>query len=368
MEAFLIDEWRRALDGEPVDVHDRASQATARSRALELGSRLAVPADVLERTDLVIHELAELQLRYGSGAITTRPSTRGDERGLEVIAVCRSADLGELTNVRLAPRPAQGTPTILRAVTDVDFDVRRGEALMVRARIFARHVPRHLEVGVFGRAFEETPPSGDHLAVHRQQNEDVEELTVGVCDGLGHGAEAHDAARLAIEAMGRELRREPLMPLDALTRAIDSAIAGTRGAAMTIARLVSSHIDTERRVSVSAVGNVDAWVFSGRGLDSLAPVTTAESLGPGLRVRRLPGIAGVLGAKRSRALRVHVEHEPIAPKGALIIASDGVALIRTEQDVAFLSSDLRRMHVAGVARRIVERSGRADDALAVVIH
>jgi phosphoserine phosphatase RsbX len=72
----------------------------------------------------------------------------------------------------------------------------------------------------------------------------------GVLDGLGHGAPASDAAICGVEVLSRH-RNEPL---DVLVRHCHRALAGTRGAAMTLAR-IDFDADT---VSWIGVGNVNA--------------------------------------------------------------------------------------------------------------
>jgi phosphoserine phosphatase RsbX len=72
----------------------------------------------------------------------------------------------------------------------------------------------------------------------------------GVLDGLGHGAPAWDAATSGIKVLSRH-RSEPL---DVLIRHCHRALAGTRGAAMTLAR-IDFDADT---VSWIGIGNVTA--------------------------------------------------------------------------------------------------------------
>src|ERR1700756_1028062 len=72
----------------------------------------------------------------------------------------------------------------------------------------------------------------------------------GVLDGLGHGAAASEAARSGVEVLSRS-RAEPL---DLLIRLCHRALAETRGAAMTLAR-IDFDADT---MSWIGIGNVTA--------------------------------------------------------------------------------------------------------------
>ena len=56
---------------------------------------------------------------------------------------------------------------------------------------------------------------------------------IGALDGLGHGAEAAEAASLGVDVL-RAARAEPL---DVLVQRCHRALSGTRGAAMTLVRI-----------------------------------------------------------------------------------------------------------------------------------
>ena len=73
---------------------------------------------------------------------------------------------------------------------------------------------------------------------------------IGVLDGLGHGAEAAEAANCGVEVL-RNARSEPL---DVLVQRCHRALSGTRGAAMTLAR-IDFRTDT---LSWVGIGNVAA--------------------------------------------------------------------------------------------------------------
>src|SRR5207248_8737427 len=73
---------------------------------------------------------------------------------------------------------------------------------------------------------------------------------VAVVDGLGHGPEAARAARAAITT----LAAEPAAPVTLLVQRCHTALASTRGAALTVASINAQ----EGVVSWLAVGNVAA--------------------------------------------------------------------------------------------------------------
>ncbi|MBV8967310.1 MAG: SpoIIE family protein phosphatase [Mycobacteriaceae bacterium] len=100
----------------------------------------------------------------------------------------------------------------------------------------------------------------------------------GVLDGLGHGAAAQEAAACAIDVLCR-YRSDPL---DVLIRHCHRALADTRGAAMTLAR-IDFDADT---ISWIGIGNVTAALVakSPSGID----VRSSALLTGGIVGYRLP--------------------------------------------------------------------------------
>jgi hypothetical protein len=98
---------------------------------------------------------------------------------------------------------------------------------------------------------------------------------VVVVDGLGHGPDAHRAARVALEAAAREAG-EPAAVVDACHHALRS----TRGAALAVA-----DVDREQgRVRFAGVGNVTGAVLAGARRQNLVSLNGTAGHGS-LRLR-----------------------------------------------------------------------------------
>ena len=124
---------------------------------------------------------------------------------------------------------------------------------------------------------------------------------IGVLDGLGHGAEAAEAANCGVEVL-RNARSEPL---DVLVQRCHRALSGTRGAAMTLAR-IDFRTDT---LSWVGIGNVAA--------DLVAKHPA------GVEVRSSARLAGgIVGYRIPEVLTP--QEVPIRPGDLLVIASDGI--------------------------------------------
>ena len=159
----------------------------------------------------------------------------------------------------------------------------------------------------------------------------------GVLDGLGHGAAASAAARCGVETLSRS-RTEPL---DVLIRLCHRAMAETRGAAMTLAR-IDFDADT---VSWIGIGNVNG-----------ALVAKSPS---GVDVRSSTLLtAGIVGYRLPETLLT--QNISMGPGDLLVLASDGI----TENH---LDSVDFSVPAAVITEKILREHGKdSDDALVLV--
>jgi phosphoserine phosphatase RsbX len=125
---------------------------------------------------------------------------------------------------------------------------------------------------------------------------------LGVLDGLGHGAEAAEAANCGVDVLG-EARAEPL---DILVKRCHRALSNTRGVAMTLAR-IDFRVDT---VSWVGIGNV------------AADLVAKHPAGVKVRSSALL-VGGIVGYRVPEVLAP--QEVPIRPGDLLVFASDGIA-------------------------------------------
>jgi hypothetical protein len=166
-------------------------------------------------------------------------------------------------------------------------------------------------------------PSGDVAMILRVAGG----VLVAVVDGAGHGPLAREVAdRALVEVVDR--------PLAEIVVRMNDALQGSRGAAVTLARIGGGV------VTLYGVGNVAACVISPD------------------RVHRYLPSAGMLG-RRHRAAAVE-RMFPVDPQGCVLLATDGV------------SSDIDTRQVAGrsaihIAQHVLRNHAKAhDDALVFV--
>lgn len=123
----------------------------------------------------------------------------------------------------------------------------------------------------------------------------------GVLDGLGHGAAAAGAASHALET----LRRDPAAPLDALIQRCHHALAQTRGAAITLAR-------------IDFAAHTLSWI----GVGNVAADLVAKSPS-GIEVRSSALLTGgIVGYRIPDTLPMRAV--PLAPGDLLVMATDGI--------------------------------------------
>lgn len=189
----------------------------------------------------------------------------------------------------------------------------------------------HVEWGQAARAL--SGPSGD-LAIVRPFDDGA---LVAVVDGLGHGAEAAEAARLAGEQLERYARESPI----ALLRRCHEALRGTRGAVMSLASF-NTRDDTMTWVGV---GNVEGVLSRAQPVQGATRETVL--LRGGVVGYDLPPLQAFVVA--------------VAPGDTLVFATDGV---RPE----FTGGLRPSIPPARQAEELMARYGKVtDDALILVV-
>jgi len=161
-------------------------------------------------------------------------------------------------------------------------------------------------------------------------------VLAAVVDGLGHGHEAAEAARMAVAT----LEQFPFEPLPTLFRRCHERLRGTRGVVMSAASFRAG----ERTMLWLGVGNVE-------GVIKRATPRSPSS-------DRLLLRGGVVG---SYLPRLDVSLLPAHPGDMLIFASDGVRS-------SFADEEPRALPPQRAADRILARHGRGtDDALVLIV-
>jgi len=185
-------------------------------------------------------------------------------------------------------------------------------------------------IAVAARPHPREQVSGDAWAIDWHEGA----CRLAVIDGLGHGPEAAAAAARACAALAAQPK---LGPVEALAACHD-ALAGTRGAAISIAQ-----IDPPAELlTYAGIGNVDAQLWQG---------------GTSQRPIAYRGIVGVT-YRTVRSFAV-----PLAPAWLLILHSDGVSA----RFDAFAVPDEAKTDPQTLADLVLERWGQQTDDATVLV-
>jgi anti-sigma regulatory factor (Ser/Thr protein kinase) len=285
---------------QPLVVDEPSQIGEARRRILDLATATGLDEDLQGRLALVVNELGSNLVKHGSGGVLLVRAIEAPA-AVEVLAIDRGAGMASVADCfrdgySTAGSPGTGLGAVQRLTSLVDVYTMRPGGTVIVARVSKKGRPGDgavvLEVGTVSvpRTGEEV--CGDGFAVA----DDQEFPSLMVVDGLGHGLGAADAARLAVRAF----EAAPGLPPGAQVAAIHDALRGSRGAAVSVAR-----IDRARGlVTYSGLGNV-AGAIVARGTS-----------------RRMVSANGTAGHD---AGRIHEFTYPWSDEAVLVMHSDGLA-------------------------------------------
>jgi anti-sigma regulatory factor (Ser/Thr protein kinase) len=323
-----------------VPVIESSQVAEARRLALRSAAGLGFSEAESGRVALVVTEIATNLVKHGAqGEVLIRDLEPEGRQGLEVLALDKGPGMENVSECMRDGYSTAGSHGnglgAIRRLSDA-FDVYsapgKGTALAVRFLLkgcAARNLP--FEIAGFSVAVKGEQVCGDAWAFQATS----ESATVLAVDGLGHGFQAEEAARGAMEVF----EHSPDLPPVELLNSIHLKIRSTRGAAAAIA-----WIDFPRQVlHYAGVGNLSGVIVSGN------------------EARHLVSMNGTLGHE-IRALRKF--EYPWPPGSALILHSDGLSARWDLKDYPGLLRKPAAL-IAGVLYRDAKRE--RDDATAVVL-
>lgn len=334
MAALSPPVWASGTGGSAwwLDHPSRIGEVRRRIRAL--AGQLAWPEHRTEQAAIVASEMASNVVRHAGSGWLLAQRVGG---AVELLALDRGPGMRDPDRCFDDGFSTAGTAGIglgaIRRLSDThELHTRPGAGTVLFARLGAPP-PFGLRLAAAARPFPGQSVSGDGWRIERRA--DVVRLVV--TDGLGHGPAAAAAADAAEAAFAATPGHEPA----ALLAALDEGLAGTRGAAATVAVI---HLD-RGELCFAGVGNVAALLESGEVKASLVPRF------------------GVLGAGPPVG-RVQTACHPWGPRSRLVVHSDGIS----ERWRAGVRRSRRRTRPALLAGRILrDYLRRTDDAACVVL-
>ncbi|MCD9902330.1 ATP-binding protein [Streptomyces sp. MT29] len=346
---------------------DPEMPSAARGAAATLARRIGLEGYRASEVALAVTEAAtNLQRHANRRALLLRVLRTPDRAGVEFVTVDTGPGMADVEAALADGTSTAGTLGIglgaLARLADV-FDIHSvpGRGTVIAAQFWAREAmaePAGREPSVASgltRPISGETTCGDAWAVRVDPGTDHDPrsgavpsgssvpsapspepaILVMLCDGLGHGPMAALAGEAAVTAFRRSTARHP----EGLLRDIHTALRGTRGGAVAVARVEPS----AQRLLYCGIGNVSGVLL---GPDSRNGLLSA------------PGIVG----QQMRSLRTF--ELPLKPGGALVMHSDGL----TERWKADDVPGLLRHTPAVMAGQLLREAGvRRDDAGIVVV-
>jgi anti-sigma regulatory factor (Ser/Thr protein kinase) len=285
-------------DGRWFAVEERGSTGAVRRAATALGDQLGLAEDRLAALNIAVAELASNLVKHASaGVMLLRPVRADGQAGVEAIAVDSGPGMVDLRLSAVDGHSTSGTLGIgLGAIArqaswyDAHSVPRRGTVLAIQ--VWPKRPPEPSRMSGLTRPMTGEVVSGDGFAVRLSDGRPQ----VLMCDGLGHGPLAANAAQAASRAFREAPTERPATTVERLHR----ALTHTRGAALAVAELdVAAGL-----VRYSGLGNIAGAVLSGTARRGMISV---------------PGIAGHQG----RGIREYVY--PLAGGATVLMHTDGIA-------------------------------------------
>jgi anti-sigma regulatory factor (Ser/Thr protein kinase) len=340
-----------------MEVRDEAQVGAVRRAVHMYASRMGFTERELAEVDIVVQEVGTNAARYATGGGQIHfTDTLGAEPGLEIFYTDRGPGIYDLERVvRDGVSTGGSLGAGLGAVRRLmdEFEVystvqstarlaslaRRtthGTALLLRkwvaaARLSDRtHAATARRIGVWTRPHPNEDQNGDAYFVRRR----AAQTLLAIVDGLGHGAGAHEASRVALAVLA-DWQGEGL---GEIFGAAHAALRPTRGAVMGACIL-----DTARgSFQYAGVGNIEVRVFNAP--EPVRPISNNGTLGARMNKVRVWSYAWAEGA-------------------TVMLASDGVSASWDMNDYPGLLQRSPQL-LAGILMRDYGRDN--DDATVLV--
>jgi anti-sigma regulatory factor (Ser/Thr protein kinase) len=239
------------------EIHEGSQVFEARRGTGELAQRLGFTQLELGEVALAVTEAATNLVKHARhGELLVRALEHSSIAGLELLALDSGPGMHNVSQslrdgVSTAGSPGTGLGALSRIADEFDIYSLPGKGTVLRLAMWRGKAPPtpEVEVGAVCQPKSGEEVSGDDWGLARRPRK----YTFALADGLGHGPDAHKAARVAIET----LHRHPGVSPATLLENIHAAARATRGAAVAVCEL-----DQEQRLCrFAGVGNIAGTVI-----------------------------------------------------------------------------------------------------------
>src|ERR1700733_8332954 len=325
-------------DAHLIEVTEQSQVSDARRQIVAFAHRHGFDEQTENRLALVCTELGTNLLKHTphGGKLIVQGMTEGENIGVEVFSI----DTGHGMNVHDCMKDGYsstgtygtGLGAIQRLTDDFDIYSALGAGVVVQTRVWTTKTADAADFSFGGLT---VPKSGQQLSGDKwiilRSGATIYCLLV---DGLGHGLEACEAARIAIKRFKENLHVNPA----SMIKIIHTSLRGTRGAVATVAKLDLSNM----RLDYCGLGNI-------AGIAG----TTADH-------KHLTALNGTLGYEARKTLEFNI---PWTKNSILIMHSDGLSS-RALEDISAVEHKSAPLIAAWLYQKHCKN---VDDATVLVI-
>lgn len=320
-----------------IEVADPSAVGDCRRIAANLAALIDFSPQCASDLSIVISEATTNLIKHAGGGELLLQS---DGKSVEVFALDAGPGMADPTRCMedgysTAGSPGQGLGAIRRLARDFEIFSKPGALTLLYARVGPENKPLTEPATAPAVGVCVPYPTERFFGDGWFQKSSHFTRWIMVVDGLGHGAQAEEAATIAGEAFAESEHEEPARMLEDIHRAMRS----TRGGVAAIARWDGSR----RRLAFAGIGNITGHLFSAKKNDHLVSHN------------------GALGAE---VRRFHQFEYELHPDSILVMHSDGVT---SRWDLDLLPGVRARRAILLAAA--ILKSGRRgrDDATVVVL-
>lgn len=324
---IAVSEW--------IPISDVSSVGEARRRALLVAQRLGFDETRAGELALLATESSRNVLVHGGGGELVVSGIAGDGHQVaRILALDKGPGIANLAQAMTDGYSTAGTMgggmgAMKRLATVLEiFTGSSGTILLLELGKAA--APNKLLIGGVAVPYPNERFCGDAWSCHSSSDR----LKVLLVDGLGHGQDAANAAREAVNAFHKRVELRP----GELLGVLHDALKKTRGAVAAIAEIRPQ----ENALTYAGVGNISAVLLSGRGSRSLVSHN------------------GTLGMVMSRTQEFKVDW---SPDTVLVLHSDG---LQSRWDLSGYAGLMGR-HPALIGAALLRDFRRMRDDASVVV-
>ncbi len=319
------------------EVAEQSQISEARRRIVQMSADYGLDVASQDRVALIVTELGTNLIKHcpTGGRLLAHGLTNSKAQGIEVFSIDPGPGMDTedciVDGFSTTKTFGNGLGAAKRVSDEFDIYSQFGKGSVVNVRFWTKDSkPSESAVGGISVPKKGEVLSGDKWFIERT----AEGFSCLLVDGLGHGFEACEAARLAVKRFKENLK---LSPAEAL-KILHAALRGTRGAVGAIAK-----INFEKgKLDYCGLGNISGIVMAGN------------------ERKHLTSLNGTLGYEARKFLEVTL---PWTPESILMMHSDGIASAASE--------DLERTRdrtASLIAAWLFQRHGKKiDDATVLVV-